>query len=161
MARSVNRPDDIQIWRLQYDEVKERYLFLALFGPSCTGRSRLARHLFGDERTLVVDVQHAEHPDMRAYNRSIHPAVLLDEVSSPMVAVDNKKLLQSHVDGARLGQFATQLFAYEVFLWRTPIMLTTNNWKYDDYTDSDKSWLDANCAAVHIQEKVFETGSFV
>ena len=82
-------------------------------------------------------------------------------MSSPKFAVDNKKLLQSHVDGARLGQSATQLFAYEVFLGRTPIMLTTNNWKYDDYTDSDKNWLDANCVAVHIQEKVFETGSFV
>ena len=79
----------------------------------------------------------------------------------PKFAVSNKKLLQSHVDGARLGQSATQLFAYEVFLWRTPIMLTTNNWKYDDYTDSDKNWLDANCVAVHIQEKVFEIGSFV
>ena len=36
-------PDAIQIWKLQYDQAKERYLFLVLFGPSCTGKSRLAR----------------------------------------------------------------------------------------------------------------------
>lgn len=154
-------PDKIQVWRLQYDEVKERYTFLALFGPSCTGKSRLARYLFGDDCTLVIDVQHADHPDMRKHNRKIHRAVLMDEVSSPKFAVANKKLLQAHVDGARLGQSATQLFAYEVFLWRTPIMLTTNNWKYDDFTEADKNWIDTNCVAVHIQEKVFVTETFV
>ena len=25
---------------------------------------------------------------------------------------------------------ATQLYTYEVFLWRTPLMITTNNWEY-------------------------------
>ena len=148
-------PDAIQVWKLQYDEVKERYMFLVLFGPSCTGKSRLARNLFGDEHTLVIDVQHAKHPDMRGYRRPIHRAVLLDEVSSPRFAVENKKLLQSHVDGAKLGQSATQLFSYEVFLWRTPIMMTTNNWEYEDFNESDKNWIRTNCVAVHVAEKVF------
>ena len=57
-------PDKIQKWRMQYDEPLERYEMLVLWGPSRTGKSRLARHLFGDDQTLVVDVQHAQHPDL-------------------------------------------------------------------------------------------------
>ena len=106
--------------------------------------------------TLVVDAQHAQHPGMRGYKRPVHRAVLLDEVSSSQFVVDNKKLLQSHVNGAELGQSATQLFAYEVFLWRTPIMLTTSNWSYTDFSNSDKNWLSTNSVAVHIADKVFE-----
>ena len=129
---------------------------LVLYGPSCTGKSRLARALFGDSRTLVVDVQHAAHPDMRAYRRGFHRAVLLDEMSSPEFIVQNKKLLQAHVDGAILGQSATQLYTYEVFLWRTPIVVTTNNWDCTKLCEASRNWIDENCIAVHIAEPVYE-----
>ena len=151
-------PDAIQKWRAQYDQPEERYKMLVLFGPSCTGKSRLARKLFGDGSTLVVDVQHAEHPDLRGYRRHKHKAVLLDEVSSPKFIVGNKKLLQAHADGAILGQSATQLYTYEVFLWRTPIMLTTNNWDYSTYSASDQNWIETNTVAVHIAERVWVSG---
>ena len=107
-----------------YEEIEERYKMLVLHGPSRTGKSRLARDLFGMSRTLVVDVQHAEHPDLRSYDRRRHVAILLDEVASPAFIVNNKKLLQAHVDGAILGQSATQMYTYEIFLWRTPIIFT-------------------------------------
>ena len=84
---------------MSFDEVEERYKMLVLHGPSRTGKSRFARSLFGLGRTLVVDVQHAEHPDLRGYRRHEHLAVLLDEVASPQFIVSNKKLLQAHVDG--------------------------------------------------------------
>ena len=79
-----------------------------------------ARRMFGEEFTHVVDCQHAEHPDLRGYRREAHRAVLLDEVASPQFVADNKKVLQAHVDGAKLGQSATQLYVYSVMLWRTP-----------------------------------------
>ena len=108
-------PMEIKEWMLQYQMPRERYKMLVLYGPSCTGKSKLARHLFGEECTLVVDVQHAEHPDLRSFVRAQHKCVLLDEVASPAFAVGNKKLLQSHIDGALLGQSATQLYTYFVF----------------------------------------------
>ena len=111
---------------------------LVLFGPSRTGKSRLARSLFGDERTLVVDVQHGAHPDLKSFDRERHDAVLLDEMSSPRFVVDNKKLLPAHVDGDILGQSPTQFFAYEVWLWKTAIMLTTNNWEYSNFSAAGK-----------------------
>ena len=140
---------------MSFDEVEERYKMLVLYGPSRTGKSRLGRALFGVDRTLVVDVQHAEHPDMHGYIRHQHLAVLLDEVASPHFIVNNKKLLQAHVDGAILGQSATQLYTYEVFLWRTPMILTTNNWDLSCLTEAEVDWVSSNCVAVHIDEPVY------
>lgn len=145
----------VEGWRMSFEEVEERYKMLVLHGPSRTGKSRLARSLFGVDRTLVVDVQHAEHPDLRGYRRHQHLAILLDEVASPKFIVGNKKLLQAHVDGALLGQSATQMFTYEVFLWRTPMILTTNNWDLSCLAADELEWVAANCVAVHVPTPVF------
>jgi len=147
---------EIEGWRMSYEELEERYRMLVLYGPSRTGKSRLARSLFGFDRTLVVDVQHAEHPDLHGFRRHHHVAVLLDEVADPIFIVNNKKLLQAHVDGAILGQSATQMFTYEVFLWRVPIILTTNKWDLSGLTDAELDWVRSNCVAVHVDTPVYE-----
>ena len=146
----------VECWKMAYEEVEERYQMLVFHGPSQTGKSRLARSLFGEDRTLVVDVQHAEHPDLRGFRRHQHRAIVLDEVASPSFIVSNKKVLQAHVDGAILGQSATQLYTYEVFLWRVPIMLTTNNWDLTKLTDAERSWVETNCVVVHVENAVYE-----
>ena len=74
-----------------------------------------------------------------------------------MFIVGNKKVLQAHADGAILGQSATQKFTYEVMLWKTPLMVTTNNWDFSDMSSSDVEWLNSNCVAVHIDEPVYQT----
>ena len=130
----------IEDWCDSYKEVEERYQMLVLHGPSRTGKSRLARSLFGMEHTFVVDVQHAAHPDLRGYRRHKHKAILLNEVASPKFVVGNKKDLQVHVDGALLGQSATPLFTYDVFVWRTPNILTTNDWKLDCLAQDEMDW---------------------
>lgn len=93
----------VERWMMSFEEVEERYCMLVSHGPSRTGKSRLARSLFGMGRTLVVDVQQAKHPDLRTFRRHVHRALLLDEVADPSFVVNNKKLLQAHVDGAILG----------------------------------------------------------
>jgi hypothetical protein len=82
-------------------------------------------------------------------------AILLDEVADPSFIVNNKKLLQAHVDGAKLGQSSTQLFAYEVFVWRVPIMLTTNNWCLDKLSQEEREWVQSNCVAVCVDTPVY------
>ena len=67
--------------------------------------------------------------------------MLLDEVASPNFIVNNNKLLQAHVDGAILGQSPTQTYTYEVFVWRVPIILTTNNWRLEVLADEDRELL--------------------
>ena len=152
-------PSEISSWMLQYHIPEERYKMLVLHGPSCTGKSKLGRSLYGESDTLVVDVQGAQHPDLKSFVRGRHKAVLLDEVASPAFVISNKKLLQAHVDGALLGQSATQLYSYFVFLWRVPIILTTNNWDYSAFTEADKNWLDTNCVAVHIGTRVWHSAA--
>ena len=77
-------------------------------------------------------------------------------MSDPQFIVNNKKVLQAHVDGAILGQSATQMYTYEVFLWRIPIMLTTNNWDLSHLSKEDLDWIQSNCVVVHVKDKVFE-----
>ena len=113
--------------------------------------------MFGLDRTLIVDVQHADRPDLHAFRRHEHLAILLDEVQDPSFIVKNKKLLQAHVDGAILGQSSTQMFTYEVFLWRVPIILTTNNWDLTGLSEVELDWVRSNCVAVHIAEQVYES----
>ncbi len=93
---------------------------------------------------------------MHGFRRHYHVAVLLDEVADPSFIVNNKKLLQAHVDGAILGQSATQMFTYEVFLWRVPIILTTNNWDLSGLTDAELDWVRSNCVAVYVASTVYE-----
>ena len=77
-------------------------------------------------------------------------------MASPKFVISNKKVLQAHADGAILGQSATQLYTYEVFLHRTPLMLTTNFWEYADFNAADQNWIEANCVAVCIDTPVWE-----
>ena len=84
-------PSQVKEWMLQYQVPQERYKLLVLHGPSCTGKSKMARNLYGEDDTLVVDCQHADHPDLRSFERGKHKAILLDEVSSPAFIVANKK----------------------------------------------------------------------
>ena len=149
---------DIERFKMQHAEIDDRYVCLVLWGPSRTGKSRLARSLYGDDRTLVVDIQHALHPDLRGFRRGHHLCLLLDEMSSPEFIAKNKKLLQAHVDGAKLGQSATQLYSYNVFLWRVPIIITTNNWNLNDLEAVDREWVESNCIPVHINEPVWASG---
>ena len=142
---------------MHFEELDDRYKMLVLYGPSRTGKSRLARAIFGAAVTLVVDIQHADHPDLRGFRRHEHKAILLDEMQSAQFVVANKKVLQAHVDGAILGQSATQLYTYEVFLWRVPIMITTNNWNYSDFSHADRDWIRSNCVEVCIDSPVWET----
>ncbi len=85
------------------------------------------------------------------------PPSVLDEVASPALVIGSKKPLQAHVDGALLGQSATQLYSYFVFLWRVPIILTTNNWDCSGFSEADKNWLETNCVAVHIAHRVWKS----
>ena len=73
----------IETFLMQFEELDDRYKFLVLYGPSRTGKSRLARSLFGTDRTLVVDILNAEHPNLKGYRRGRHRAILLDEMKSP------------------------------------------------------------------------------
>jgi len=47
-------------------------------------------------------------------------------------------------------QSATQLYTYEVFVWRALLMLTTNSFDYSKFSNADKSWLETYTVAVFV-----------
>ncbi|CAK0801881.1 unnamed protein product [Prorocentrum cordatum] len=47
-------------------------------------------------------------------------------------------------------------FTYEVWLRKTPLMLTTNNWTYDDYSFADKNWIQTNAVEAFVGEPAWE-----
>ena len=56
-------------------------MIMVLHGRSRTGKSRWARSIFGEDQTLVIDCQHAAHPDLREFRRQKHKVLLLDGTS--------------------------------------------------------------------------------
>ena len=88
-------------------------------GPTRTGKSIRACSLYGRACTLVVDCQSASVPDLKELSYTDHEALVLDEISGVRFVIDNKNFLQSHIDGAKLGQSATQMYAYDVWWWRS------------------------------------------
>ena len=81
----------------------ERYLLLVLYGPSKTGKSSLAKSLYGVDRTLVLDCQHATVPDLKEYQLGFHRCIVFDEMAEgAALIVGNKKLMQAHSDGAKV-----------------------------------------------------------
>ena len=83
------------------------------------------------------------------------PALGLDEITGPDFVLRNKKVLQSHVDGACLGQPPTQHCAYQVFLWRVPIVLTCNEWQTETLSGAERNWLTENCVVEHVMQRVW------
>ena len=130
----------------QFKKDAVRYKALVYDGPSGTGKSVRAAQLYGAEAAFIVDCQNASVPDLRGLSREKHSCLVLDEVPGVAFALANKRLLMSHIDGAKLGQSATQMYSYNVWWWKKPIILTSNKWRssYEEASPEDKDWLDKN-----------------
>ena len=150
------RPERVRRWLASFEQLDWRYAMLVLVGPSKVGKSEWAKDMRGPEKTLLVDCQNAQHPDLADFDAARHAAVVFDEISGPDFVIRNKKLLQGHVDGARLAQSPTQRFAYEILLWRVPMILTCNEWEPSaaGLKPSDLEWLEQSCAAERVPEPV-------
>ena len=151
------KPLQVRRWLASLDVPDWRYSMLVLVGPSKMGKSEWAKDMRGPDHTLLVDCQNAMHPDLVEFDPQRHLAVVLDEISGPDFVLRNKKLLQAHVDGARLGQSPTQRFAYDIMLWRVAIVLTCNHWDpaADVPRPSDRDWLKENCVVETVSEPVW------
>ena len=53
-----------------------------------------------------------------------------------------------------LGQSPAQHLAYEVSLWRVPMVLTTNFWDVAPLCPEDLDWVEQNCVVVPITSSV-------
>ena len=131
-----------------------RFPFLVLTGPSQVGKTRYAQALYGVEASLLISCQNVTVPNLRAYDRQRHKAIIYDEGSSKMV-VQNKAVFQSNQDTIGLGQSACNQHYYEVLLYGTAQIICCNDWLNDITEDSDKEWLASNSKVVEVWEKLY------
>ena len=139
--------------KAQFNNRQVRYKALVYDGPSGTGKSVRGALLYDPKSVFIVDCQNAAVPDLRGLSRQKHSAVVLDEVPGVDFALKNKRLLMSHIDGCKLGQSATQMFAYNVWWWRKPVIMTSNHWlsSFEEADPEDQDWLRKNVLVVRLE----------
>lgn len=120
----------VKDWAQQYQVLDSRYKFLVLRAPSRAGKNTLAKslHLLMPELIpkplFVQTVQSAAAADLQQYNRQSHGFLLFDNCNSMDFVLSQRALFQANPDFHRLGQSQTNVFSYEVYLFRAPIVVT-------------------------------------
>jgi len=149
LLRSQQKPwkvlPRVQQWRAQYSEIRSRYKFLVLDGPSSTGKTRYALDQYGIGQMLYSDCSMGI-PNLRSFDADKHRAILFDELS-PKAALTLKKCLQAGNDTVQLGASPTMVHAYSLHVFKVEMVICCNNWQEELTTlsASEVEWLTTNC----------------
>ena len=137
-------------WISQYGNELPRYMFLVLRGVSRAGKSTLAKAL--GKRPFVQTVQSATAPDLKGFSRTTHDYILFDNVNSMDFVLASRALFQANVDVHTLAESRTGLYAYKVWLWRVPLVVTVD----DSATwNPQEPWIQANCHDVYLDRPCY------
>ena len=137
-------------WVEQYNTDKMRYEFLVLRGVSRSGKSTLAKSLgalFGFKPPFIQTVQSATAPDLKSFSEEQHGYIVFDNVNHQDFVLTQRALFQANNDIHTLADSRTGIYAYSVWLWRTPIVVTVDmsaKW------DPQELWIQANCLDVFL-----------
>ena len=118
---------EAQQWLDLFKTERDRYPFLVVLGPSLSRKTEWAKSLF--QNPLQLDVGTLEHfPDgMRAFSRTVHDGIVLDDVRDFRLLVHHQEKVQGKVD--RVVSFAETPaggYRYERWLWRVPLVVSAN-----------------------------------
>ena len=127
--------------------------FLVLDGDSRMGKTRFACSLFGSAFTLVLNYQGVAAPNLKGFRRGVHKCIVMDEAGHEMVHA-NKQIFQASLDHVTLGQSTCNEHAYQVCLYETPIIVSTNDWLLNAI-DERRAWIATNSVYYRVQEKLF------
>ena len=99
---------------------------------------------------FIQTVQSATDLDLRAYDLDIHSYQVFDNVNSMRFILDNRALFQSNNDDDVhiLGESKTGMYAYDVWLFRVPIVVAVD---LSAVWDPDELWIKDNCFDVLLQ----------
>ena len=160
LCQTLKKPkiyEQAQSFIQQFDEVLHRYKFLVLAGPSRVGKTAFARSLcIEGKEVLEVNCASGMEPNLRAYRLRRHGLILFDEIVASQV-VNQRKLFQAQSALVQLGCSATNCYSYDVFLWRTRLVLASNNWHSSvaALSDADQAWIHANAIVLDVQEALW------
>ena len=156
--RPFKRYDVVDAWMSQYAFVCRRYKFLVLQGPSKVGKTLFARNLSTPcFETLEVNCASGDEPDLRAYRLSKHGLVLFDEIV-PHQVVSQRKVFQCQSAKVQMGCSATNMYSYEVYVWRKKFVLASNNWEVGmtQLPAADQAWIRANSILLTVTEPMWK-----
>ena len=142
----------------QFDVAQHRYKFLVLSGPSRVGKTAFARSLCdAGKETLEINCASGMEPNLRAYRLRLHGLILFDEIVAEQVA-QQRKLFQAQSAPVQLGCSATNCHSYDVFVWRTKLVLASNNWHSSlaNLRPEDRDWINVNSIVLDVEEEMWE-----
>ena len=126
-------------WLDTFQEERDRYAFLVVIGPSRSRKTEWAKSLF--KHPLQIDIGALTHfpDDMRNFDRTLHDAIVLDDVRDFNFLIQHQEKIQGKVDRVvSFGETPCGAYAYKKWLWRVPIVVTANfTTKGRDLLDSD------------------------
>ena len=148
----------VDIFMRQFEEALHRYRCLVLSGPSRVGKTAFARTLCDPGfEVLEINCASGAEPELRAYRMRKHGLILFDEIVAAQVA-SQRKLFQAQSASVQLGCSATNCHSYGIFVWRTKLVLATNNWEssLELLSAPDREWVDANSIVLRVTEPMWQ-----
>ena len=142
----------IEKWKATYNTLSSRYFILVLRAGSRSGKTEAAKSLFENVWEQVIEDLAA--PNLRSFDRSVHSAILLDNVNSAQFILDNRGLLMARNTVHELSQTTTGLFTYPCYIHRIPVIITMDV----EQPWPNSNWLSENCIVVQLApgEKFYE-----
>jgi hypothetical protein len=139
----------VEEWKRQSTVLAMRKKFLVLEGPSGVAKTAYAMSLWGSNFTLELNMAATDDFCLRAFNPSIHKAIVWDE-ARPSVVSSQRKLFQCGPAWVDLGQSPTGAHVYRVWLNDAVMIVCSNHWTegLNNLKHSDAEWIRAN--QVHV-----------
>ena len=117
-----------QDWLAAFQEDRLRYPLLVVLGASHTGKTEWAKSLFRQPLELKVGSLLVFPESMRAFDRTVHDGIILDDVRDLGFLAEHQDKLQGKYDVQ--VEFATTpggTCAYKKYLFAVPIAVTVNH----------------------------------
>ena len=156
MCRPFQHHPKIEIWLAQYHgtETLARFKSLLLRGITRSGKTQKACSLYGFDRTLVANAQGIDNnlPSLSHLDRSKVDCLCLDE-GTHLQVLHNKQFFQAGARAVQLGQSRCNQFSYSVFVYKLPIIITSNFFPMsvaEGLSQEDADWLQANIIDVPV-----------
>ena len=148
--------DQVEAWKASFVDLKFRYKFIVLEGPSRFGKSLFASSVAGFGSTLDCNCAGTLHPDLRGMDNRVHRAVHFEEASAKLV-LSYKRHFQSPPVRLSTGSSATNCHTYYVWLHQVMLIITSNTWTQElvHLLEADRDWLFMNSVHIRVESNLW------
>jgi len=140
----------IETWQAQYTEDAHRCDMLCIVAPSKFGKSQLALSLGCNPYCHVVE--DSPHPDLKNFDHTKHSHIVFDNVNNSDFVMRNRAKLQANLLMHTFAASGTNMYSYNRYLYRKPIVLTVDTSAKFDFEDG---WIQANMRVLKLDAPSF------